>query len=481
MPYTVKHEGGKYCVHKADEKGNPIGESFGCHESTEEAGAQIGAIEHSEQQKAAFDDSPWDGSAGQWDTAEAYCSDCLIDENPTGQKKIKDKCSLPYRKSGSSSVNRNALKIMASGHGLPAVQASAESKRKAAQRIATWWKQAFKKEAPPSITKFLGRSKAYFKQDKSGNWWLIGFYTNKFKDRQDEILSDDAHRKFVSWVNEKSIHLPVTVNHMPKYESKVWVTLFKAFEEGRLSSENLNKILNRFYAKFALGTTERVFYSNGFVGVIAKIFPGRIKAVQALKELDFDLGMSHGFIPFKVSDNIINEYRTFEASILPNLRAANTWNGEPKFLQGVNVDEQTKELLNTIEPGLAGEVEQETKSKEETLTEQGVEYRELPDLVEQVVKALGMKEFAELVASEITKVRQEFKALETQVQEQKTQLKKSKDELLSQEYSMGNIFKGLLVTPTESKENIVAQEEVKPEPVGWNDEAIKQFTFGGKR
>lgn len=42
----------------------------------------------------------WDGSAARWDTAEAYCSDCLIDVNSSGEEKSKSLCKLPIREPG---------------------------------------------------------------------------------------------------------------------------------------------------------------------------------------------------------------------------------------------------------------------------------------------------------------------------------------------------------------------------------------------
>ncbi len=52
MPYTISQtekDGTKqFCVFRANEGGEPMGETLGCHPTQEKAGAQIGAIEHSE-------------------------------------------------------------------------------------------------------------------------------------------------------------------------------------------------------------------------------------------------------------------------------------------------------------------------------------------------------------------------------------------------------------------------------------------------
>lgn len=56
MPYTIAKNGPKetpFCVYKADEAGEPTGETLGCHATQEEAGAQIGAVEQAEKEQAA--------------------------------------------------------------------------------------------------------------------------------------------------------------------------------------------------------------------------------------------------------------------------------------------------------------------------------------------------------------------------------------------------------------------------------------------
>lgn len=49
MPYTIVEQDSEFCVYRADDKGEPMGDTLGCHPTQEKAGAQIGAIEHSEE------------------------------------------------------------------------------------------------------------------------------------------------------------------------------------------------------------------------------------------------------------------------------------------------------------------------------------------------------------------------------------------------------------------------------------------------
>ncbi len=51
---------------------------------------------------------PWDGDASNYDTADDFCSACLVDENDGGGPKTKSKCHLPVREPGGA-YNRVAL------------------------------------------------------------------------------------------------------------------------------------------------------------------------------------------------------------------------------------------------------------------------------------------------------------------------------------------------------------------------------------
>ena len=49
MPYTVKKDKGRWCVYKKGSDGEPSGDTLGCHDTEDEAVAQIGAIESNEE------------------------------------------------------------------------------------------------------------------------------------------------------------------------------------------------------------------------------------------------------------------------------------------------------------------------------------------------------------------------------------------------------------------------------------------------
>ncbi len=59
---------------------------------------------------ATFSDRSWSSiNASDYADGAAYCSACLIDENPAGKTKIKDLCWLPVKEPGGA-YNRNAIR-----------------------------------------------------------------------------------------------------------------------------------------------------------------------------------------------------------------------------------------------------------------------------------------------------------------------------------------------------------------------------------
>jgi hypothetical protein len=101
-------------------------------------------------------DKPWNGSPSNYTSAEAYCKACLIDENPSGQRKVKGNCSLPvYDPSGA--LNRNAVHAAAAAlvGARGGVQAKPSSKRAAARKLISLYRQ-LKEQAPDALRRLAG-------------------------------------------------------------------------------------------------------------------------------------------------------------------------------------------------------------------------------------------------------------------------------------------------------------------------------------
>lgn len=329
--------------------------------------------------KVSFDDSAWSGDPSNWKTPEAYCAACLIDEN-TGDTKTKDKCALPYKKPGSSAVNRNALRTMATGRGLPAVKASAAAKKKAAQWIIRMWPQAFDKPAPENIYAIAGQkrptgSKSVFYKDANEQYWFFGIFSNNFEDREGEIISWDAHLDNARWLREKNIRPPVTVLHSPHFPPLFHILHTLAVLGGDITPQQYSTNLKELYASTAIAETHAVIPLNNFIFVVAKVYDNKKSLVERLAQVTDSWGMSHGFVRTKSDGNITTKYRSFEYSVLPNVLAANAVTPFGIIKKGELVmddvvkqlSEEDRTLLNDLLSGGVEDLESATEKARDIL------------------------------------------------------------------------------------------------------------------
>jgi hypothetical protein len=104
---------------------------------------------------ARISDRDWD-SIGESDYADAdeYCRACLIDLNPAGEDKKKERCKLPVREPRrlGGKLNRNAVHAAAVvlAGGRRGVKAPAEEKRRAARELVRLYSQ-LDEDAPQSV------------------------------------------------------------------------------------------------------------------------------------------------------------------------------------------------------------------------------------------------------------------------------------------------------------------------------------------
>ena len=188
-------------------------------------------------------------------------------------------------------------------------------------------------------------SKVKFFEDPKGMWFL-GVYSNNFMDRQGEILSKEAHAEYASWVKQKGIKPPIVLLHNPKVPELYLELLLAGVESGRLTGKAYNETINKLYEPFKLADTYELMDADGFMFVLGKVPEDRKEVVKKLMELDIPLGMSHGFMPRTISDNIIAKYRTFEFSVVPLDMAANEWTlAEFSESDEKSMNDEQKELL----------------------------------------------------------------------------------------------------------------------------------------
>lgn len=140
------------------------------------------------------------------------------------------------------------------------------------------------------------------RKSTSGQWSLLGKFTNKFQDREKDILTDQSHREFEKYLDQNPDQAPeLWVFHTPgtQFKNKAdWWAYDGSF----------------FYLKWNLTEEEAD------------------RVIEWCKEVD--PGMSHGFWAIDLGILIedqegyeINKYRTYEASLLPLQSAANIYTG----------------------------------------------------------------------------------------------------------------------------------------------------------
>lgn len=213
-----------------------------------------------------------------------------------------------------------------------------------------------------------------------GSYRWLGWVSNKFMDREGEILTDEAHKDYVAWLDRN-----------PKAAGQLWT--FHIPGTGRKSKAD-------FWG-----------YMNGFLLVGGKLTE---EEATALKGYEGDLGMSHGFYVLEKQGNLIKKYRTFEYTVLPRSAAANPWT---KF--------DVKELENMSNKGLSqaqrdlavqlhGEdfvnaLESDTNKMATVLSEAGVQSKDADEipadavLVEEISAEIDVEDLAKSVAELVTK------------------------------------------------------------------------------
>lgn len=192
-------------------------------------------------------------------------------------------------------------------------------------------------------------------KDNNGEWRWLAVHSNKYADREGEIFSDAAHKEYADYV----------------WQSKEFPTL-------RLWHMPIN-----------IGKADWLDYdSNGFMVSSGTFLPGFEHAAEQLAQRK-DLGCSHGYIypRSQKQAGVYGKYRTYEISVLPRSRVANTLTA---FVAGEEMPMLTPERKEFIAPivgedklemfetnlgrikALADEAGLSYKDMEEAIMEQGV-------------------------------------------------------------------------------------------------------------
>jgi len=149
----------------------------------------------------------------------------------------------------------------------------------------------------------------YVLKGADGRDRFLALTTNRYEDRENEILSESAHREFEHYLKENPDECP---------ELRVW-----------------------HVPGSRLGQVDLWAYADGFVITSGTFDAGMEKEAERLAQFSEPLGMSHGFVysTDDLRDGVYYKYRTREVSVLPRRRCANPWTSF-----GVEFEQEVKQM-----------------------------------------------------------------------------------------------------------------------------------------
>ncbi|RPJ50567.1 MAG: hypothetical protein EHM23_35210, partial [Acidobacteria bacterium] len=226
----------------------------------------------------------------------------------------------------------------------------------------------------------LPETEGVFGVIKQANGKLRWFarYSNAWEDRDHEILTEEAHKDYISWA----------------YDNGTFPELWLWHTGG-----------TRF------GEADWLDFSDGFAHASGLIDDGKESVVASLSGKD--IGVSHGFLSLQ-QGKYVSRYRTYEISVLPREYAAVETSGfnildaakESEIM--AFTPERRKWLVDTLGEDAVKGLEKSTESMAAQLKELGVEYKEADDAqkAEDTAQSEGFKTLSEQVAGLTTAVSQ---------------------------------------------------------------------------
>jgi hypothetical protein len=234
--------------------------------------------------------------------------------------------------------------------------------------------------------------KTFLVDSKSNGTWFVGIYSNNFKDRQDEIITRQAHEDFAQWTKDNGIKPPIILFHLPQYPPEVHLANLLGLSKGIFTPQQYNDNMMTMYKATAIAQAEYIIPIDGFMVVLGQIFDTKVPIVKKyLTEHPEQWGMSHGFLGLK-DGSTITKYFSHEFSILRESAAANS-------LTAVGIKEtlmaDTTKTLSEEDRGLLEGVLGENAT---AALEEGIQ--KVKEVLETVVENKSVDEPAEIPAVE---------------------------------------------------------------------------------
>jgi cation transport regulator ChaB len=304
-----------------------------------------------------------------------------------------------------------------------------------------------------------------------GNLRWYARYSNAWEDRDKEIVTSEAHKEYIQWVDSEQGVKP---------ELWLWHTPGTRF-----------------------GTTDWMDFSDGFAHASGLIDADKHDVVSKLSASGKEWGVSHGFL-LAQDGKYITKYRTFEISVLPRERAA-AWGTNFNVLGRLEDMAITKDKRDTL-VGLLGEdtvaaIESSTKSATDQIAALGVEYKASEEAATDAATKAAATDNEAIVAlgAQLGELATTVQQLTGIVHAQNTtikELKKTDDDKVSDEF-LARVAKAFnqngstVQRPTESTDNVVqptsaASKEVatKESSAGATDYLgfmLQEAMFGGNK
>lgn len=257
-------------------------------------------------------------------------------------------------------------------------------------------------------------------KDKKGDYRYVAVVTNNYVDKDNDIVTGDAHMEFMDYLDAHPQEAP---------ELWVWHTPGTA-----------HKSRADFWT-----------YDNGFVMYSGKLTEE--EADRAEKAAAYaELGMSHGMNVYGLKRDerpkLITKYRTFEISYLPLSNAANPWTAWSVIQKEVETmkDEKRKFLEETLGQEVTANLIADTGKAKQVLDALNVASKETEEetpaqpveptldaeaIVKTVVEKLGVSQLSEVIKG-LSDTVEELKADRDNIKKDLAELRKTEDEKVAE-------------------------------------------------
>lgn len=301
-------------------------------------------------------------------------------------------------------------------------------------------------EAPAPMSPAVQSSMQFNSMPDGRLRWFTTF-TNVFKDRQGEIITEEAHREYVNWANETKSYPDLHLWHAGP-ESK-W------------------------------GQADFVDFVDGFVVASGLVDEGKEYIAKALEGQE--VTTSHGFHALAVK-NVIHRYRTFEISPLPAWAAANSWTDFQVGLKEAEMpfSDARRQWLKTTAGKTDEQItewEQKLAGLSEALKAQGIEWKseetpdifgEFPTIIKSITDLVGVVAEVKTALVKANEAAEAQAAKITELEAKVTQANKSLDERVEQAFTAA-ITKAPGFKATETESNVVDKKDPKS---GWFEDVV---------